>query len=323
MKGKFGKVGLLCLAVLLGLGAMGVALAHWQQPVTIKTTVSTGKWSGCVAAGGDGGVFTNKHNKRTNQHLKVHALSLIDDDTIIFATDKKDAQFKGWGDTYWGAPFSQSDLWSLNMCTGTSQLYLDGDWIMDNPKYQIRSAHHYQEEGLDYLLMTIKSGKAKVGTPPVSFNSNDIFRLHIDRADPDYGKAELLYTIDSDGKKGKKGDDPEVKVVALCQRDDGIILFSTHGDATIDEAKFKEGTVIEFNPGADTYTELFYDEDILPGEQHHPEIHALATLPWPDQRLLLVFNQEVIGSDDKSIFSEDIAIWDIDTINLHISMRDF
>jgi len=315
MKGKFGKVGLLCLAVLMGVGAMGVALAYWQKPLNMETNVSTGKWIGCVVTGGDGGVF--------NQHLKVHALSLIDDDTIIFATDKKDAQFKGWGDTYWGAPFSKSDLWSLNMCTGTSQLYLDGDWIMANPKYEIRSAHYYQEEGLDYLLMTINSGskdKDKVGTPPASFNKNDIFILHIDPADPDYKQAEFLYSI---------GDDPEVRVVALCRRDDGIILFSTHGDATIAGIDFKEGTVIKFNPGADltdpsddTYTELFYDEDILPGEQD-PEIHALATLPWPDERLLLVFNKEVTGNNDISIFSEDIAIWDIDTINLHISMRDF
>lgn len=44
MKGKFGKTGLLCLAVLLALVGVGVGLAHWQETVTIEETVETGTW---------------------------------------------------------------------------------------------------------------------------------------------------------------------------------------------------------------------------------------------------------------------------------------
>ena len=60
MKGKFGKAGLLCLAVLLALVGVGVGLAHWQETLTIEETVETGTWE----LGGTPGFWGNwdSHN---------------------------------------------------------------------------------------------------------------------------------------------------------------------------------------------------------------------------------------------------------------------
>lgn len=42
MKGKFGKIGIISLALILALGSLGAAFAFWSEPVTIAGTVSTG-----------------------------------------------------------------------------------------------------------------------------------------------------------------------------------------------------------------------------------------------------------------------------------------
>ena len=44
IKGNFSKLGVLCLVLVLGLGMMGVGLAHWQDTLTIGGTVTTGQW---------------------------------------------------------------------------------------------------------------------------------------------------------------------------------------------------------------------------------------------------------------------------------------
>jgi len=262
-----------------------------------------------VAAGGTGGDYT------TNPEMV--ALSLIDENSIIFATQQPNAQFQGWGEAAPGAPFGQDDLWSLNMATGIGARYLDGDDVMTSPNYKINGVHYYQDGGLDYLLMTIET-TGDVGTPPVSFAVGDIFKLHIDPADPQQWQTELVYTI------------PGADVVALSQRDDGTILFSMHTATTLGGTQFYRAEVIEYDPVGGTYTLLFDANDIIPGNPNL-EIDCLAVLPAPDERLLLSFTVDgITGSDGQLIGAEDIAIWDMgpdgiantadDTINLHISM---
>lgn len=67
MKGKFGKTGLLCLAVLLALVGVGVGLAHWQETVTIEETVETGTWE----VGGTPGFWGSwdSHNTYTEAEI--------------------------------------------------------------------------------------------------------------------------------------------------------------------------------------------------------------------------------------------------------------
>lgn len=75
MKGKFGKIGLLCVAVLLALVAVGVGLAHWQQSLTIGGTVNTGSWG----SGETPGFWENwdRHNTYTEDEI-VGFLTAID-----------------------------------------------------------------------------------------------------------------------------------------------------------------------------------------------------------------------------------------------------
>ncbi len=271
---------------------------------------------GSVAGGGEGGDY------KTNPEMA--ALSLISEFTIIFTTQQPNARFKGWDDEDYGEPFGHDDLWSVNMATGIGALYLDGEDVMTNPKYKINGVHYYQDEvdGCDYLLMTIHTTD-DVGTPPVEFNNNDIFKLRL--TDPEQYEAELMYTIGAD-------------VVALSARGLGdaepandIILFSISDQtAILGGTEFHRGEVIKFD--GSTYTRLFDADDILPGNPNLV-LDALAVLSESDPRLLLSFDVDpVTGSDGGPIKSQDIAIWDPDpdgdpstdddTITLHISMSD-
>jgi hypothetical protein len=76
MKGKFGKLGLLGLAVLLSLAAVGVGLAHWQETLTVETTATTGRWK---EVGGSPGFWKNwdRHNTYTETEI-VGFLSAVD-----------------------------------------------------------------------------------------------------------------------------------------------------------------------------------------------------------------------------------------------------
>jgi len=67
MKAKFGKIGILCLAVLLALVAVGVGLAHWQDTVTIEETVETGTW----AVGGSPGFWGNWDSHKTYTETEI------------------------------------------------------------------------------------------------------------------------------------------------------------------------------------------------------------------------------------------------------------
>jgi len=42
MKGKLGKTGIICLALVLSLGTVGAVFAFWSEPVTIVSTANTG-----------------------------------------------------------------------------------------------------------------------------------------------------------------------------------------------------------------------------------------------------------------------------------------
>jgi len=274
---------------------------------------------GAVAEGGEGGEY------RTNEETR--ALSLIDENTIIFTTQNS-SKFMGREDTDFGDWIYPCDLWSLNMATGKAHLYLDGDDIGLGTKYKIKGVHYYQEGGSDYLLISVRDND-KVGID--TFKSNDIIRLEVgvavntdDPADP-YPYISAVNSV-------KTFDTLGAGIFALSRWDDtGIILFSMHDeDVILGGTRFFRGEVIEFNPTEGTYTSLFNANDIIP--EPHPvlEIDCLAVLSESDPRLLISFTVNgVTDSNGEIMNSEDIAIWDPgdpddpndDTINLHIGMR--
>jgi len=269
---------------------------------------------GSIEEGGEGGEYG------TNEEMR--ALSLIDEYTIIFTTQNR-SEFWGREDDQSepGTVIEPEDLGLLNMATGTGALYLDGDLVMDDPKYSIKGVHYYQEGGLDYLLISVHNND-KVGTD--TFYSNDIIKLEVEVAvnddDPDnpypyISRVNSIVRFDTLG----------VGIFALSRRDDtGIILFSMHdAGAILGGTQFYRGEVIEYDPSTGEYSPLFEAKYILPGNPSL-ELDCLAVLSESDPRLLLSFTSDagVTGSDGEEIQAEDVAIWDPgdDTINLHISM---
>ncbi|MBA7588932.1 hypothetical protein ES708_31003 [subsurface metagenome] len=218
------------------------------------------------------------------------------------------------------------------MATGLGALYLDGDDVMSHPKYRISGVQYYHDEvdGHDYLLMTIKT-KDEVGTPPIEFYNNEIFKLHVDPADPQQWKAELVHTIDAAlnalSAQGLGDDEPT----------NDIILFSIFTqNAILGGIEFHRGEIIAYYPDTGVY-DLKVDTIAILGyipEQPVLIIDCISVLSDSDPRLLLSFSSDagVTGSDGKEIQAEDIAIWDPgvdgiantedDTINLHISMTE-
>jgi len=198
---------------------------------------------GAVAAGGEGGEY------KTNE--ETVALSLINEDSIIFTTQNK-SKFWGREEDILG-PGTEIDPWDLgvvNMATGTGALYLDGDLVMANPNYRINGVHYYQEGGSDYLLMTIKT-TAQVGTE--TFNNNDIIKLPVtlDISDPvhpfvnwvDVANIVSLYTI------------PGVDLVAISRQDGGPFSLPDVGDEfTITDATGGDSGIITVTAGSISVT---------------------------------------------------------------------
>lgn len=84
MKTKFGKIGLLSVAVLMALVAVGVGLAHWQETLTIETTVETGTWE----VGGSPGFWENWDSHNTYPETQIFAfLTFIDGDSHWLVPD--------------------------------------------------------------------------------------------------------------------------------------------------------------------------------------------------------------------------------------------
>jgi hypothetical protein len=56
-RNPFARAGILCLALVLGLGGMGVGLAHWTETLTVGGTVGTGEWGTCETGYAHGGIY--------------------------------------------------------------------------------------------------------------------------------------------------------------------------------------------------------------------------------------------------------------------------
>ena len=281
---------------------------------------------GTVGQGGEGGEY------KTNEEMA--ALSVLDAYSIIFTT-ANNSEFWGREDDKElpGVPITPCDLGRLDISTGLGSLYLDGDDVMVQPKYNINGVHYYHDnvDGYDYLLMTLKTSE-EVGTPPVTFSNNDIFRLHIDPDDPLQWQTELLYTIDADliglSARGLGDSEPANDVILFCMSDNNAVLGGI---------EFHNGDIIEYYPSTGDYALKVDVEAILGeiGEQPVLIFDCLSILSDPgDPRLLMSFTSDagVWGSNGRMIQAEDIAIWEPgedgipntedDTINLHISMTE-
>jgi hypothetical protein len=280
---------------------------------------------GSVGEGGEGGQY------KTNEEMA--ALSVLDEYNFIF-TLQNSAEFWGREDdkALPGVQIEPWDLANLDFAAGHASTWLDGDEVMTQPKYKINGVHFYHDEvdDYDYLLMTIKT-TADVGYPPVSYNNNDIFKLHIDPDDPARWTTELMYTINADliglSARGIGDAFPE---------NDVILFVMSNNTAILGGQEFHSGDIIEYYPDTGAYSRLVDVESILGDIPNQPTLifDCISVLPAPDPRILISFTSDagVTGSNGVEIQAEDIAIWDPgedetpntpdDTINLHISMTE-
>jgi hypothetical protein len=291
----------------------------------IKTTITAQVIVevGSIGEGGEGGQY------KTNEEMA--ALSVLDEYNFIF-TIQNQAEFWGREDdkALPGVYIEPWDLALLDFAAGHASMWIDGDDVMIQPKYKINGVHFYHDEvdDYDYLLMTIKT-MDDVGTPPVSYNNNDIFKLHIDPDDPNRWTTELLYTIDADliGISARGIGD------AFPENDD-ILFVMSNENAVLGGQEFHNGDIIQYNLDTDAYSRIVDVEGILGDIPNQPTLifDCISVLPDPDPRILISFTSDagVTGSNGVEIQAEDIAIWDPgedetpntedDTINLHISM---
>jgi predicted ribosomally synthesized peptide with SipW-like signal peptide len=88
MKRGFGKLGLICLALLICLAGMGVGYAHWSDTVTIEGTITTGTWD----KGGTIGFWKNwdKHNTYTQSQIEGWLQSIDANSTWLGPTNMTD-----------------------------------------------------------------------------------------------------------------------------------------------------------------------------------------------------------------------------------------
>lgn len=260
---------------------------------------------GAVGDGGLGGGFS--------QNKDTKGLCLISADTFIFTTDTPNSYFQGREDPDFGSGFGPSDLWLLNMATGTSASFLDSASLGLGTNYAISGIHYYREVD-DYLLLCVEDN-GTIGS--TTFSNSDIIKMQVDidwSSDPDHPRVtavngyEVLYTVSG------------ADLISLSRKANGNILFSLHTDSVIGG----RAQVLEYNP-SDGTSQMLFDADItLPGNPNL-ELDALSVLPAPDNRILLSFTVDpVTGSNGQQIKDEDIAVWNPadNTIVLYIGMDD-
>jgi len=80
----FGKLWLVCLALVLALAVCGVGYAHWSEMLYIEGTVSTGEWD----LGGTRGFWSAWNNHKTYTEDEIEGwLESIDDDSLWLVPD--------------------------------------------------------------------------------------------------------------------------------------------------------------------------------------------------------------------------------------------
>jgi len=84
MRKGFGKLWLVCLALVLALAVCGVSYAHWSGELSIEETVSTGEWD----VGGTRGFWSAWDNHKTYTADEIEGwLESIDDDSLWLVPD--------------------------------------------------------------------------------------------------------------------------------------------------------------------------------------------------------------------------------------------
>jgi len=289
---------------------------------------------GGVAYGGLGGTFGDPQQARS---ADMKALAVIDTDKLIFTGGSSALTFSGWNEEVGEHEnFSPTDLWLVNMSTGTSTMFLDNN-DLDLGGTDIAGVHYSHISGEDYLYLAFKTGGSIKG---LSFTTGDIVKLPITLNTDD----EDLPFVESTGQPSMHHSIPKVSISSFTMRDNGNILISFFDNKPkVGGVEYSNGQVIEYQTSSNSYIlEPIFDvrTGFFTADISNLVIDAMAVSKDINGNetsdILLGFSADVtyIYTDSETgeeieteIQNRDIAIWNEtdNTIKLHIGMagQDF
>ena len=163
--------------------------------------------------------------------------------TIILSTDDTETQS--------GLTFGRDDLVEYNPTTYTSTLYFSGDLFSGSA--DIDAVHILENDNI--IISTI--GSATLGG--LSFGIGDLIEYN-----PTTDTATLYFDQDLFSQTEN--------VDAAFILDNGNIILSTVGDATLGGLSFEAGDLIEYNPTTDTAT-LYFDASLFTDTENIDAVH--------------------------------------------------
>ncbi|NIP23226.1 MAG: PEP-CTERM sorting domain-containing protein [Phycisphaerae bacterium] len=180
--------------------------------------------------------------------LSVLFASPVSATTIILSTDNTE--------TLGGLTFDQDDLAEYNPTTGTATLYFDG--ILFSGPADIDAAHVLDTGNI--VLSTV-AGETLGG---LTFGKGDLVEY-----DPTTDTATLF--LDENLFSSSQ---PNIDAAYIL--DNGNIILSTTGNATIGGLGFGKDDLIEYNPTTDVAT-LFFDGNLFSGNENIDAVNLLTS----------------------------------------------
>ncbi len=150
---------------------------------------------------------------------------------------------------------------------GAVQEDLDAIHLMSNGHYLLSTATASTVDGVFYL-------------------AGDIFEF-----DPDTGTASEFFDVNLFGSTAVN-----VDAVYLIEGgpDDGNLILSTTGNATLGGLTFRHGDLVKYDPDSDTAT-IFFDQDEITGTLSQKNIEGLHVTPTGDLIITVAISNGTLG----------------------------
>jgi outer membrane protein assembly factor BamB len=183
----------------------------------------------------------------------IDAAHVLDNGHIALSTDSD--VWIGWS---W---FEDGDLIDYDPVMGTATTLLNEDELFGPGREDIDAVHVIDS---DHFILSTETD-ARIGA--LSFEDGDLVEYELST-----GTATLFF--DEGTFEGPPGRNENIDAVHVL--DNGDIILSTDGRATLDFQDFDDGDLIHYDPGTGTAT-LFFDEDWFsgPGNEDIDAAHVL------------------------------------------------
>lgn len=214
----------------------------------------------------DGALFSDWPN--------IDAVHVLDNGNIILSTKT--------GATLGGLAFGDGDLIKYNPTTDTSTLYFDESLFVGGNE-DITSVHIFDNGNI--ILSTTDS--AELGG--LNFTNGELIEYN-----PNLDVATLFFD------NNLFSDSEDIDAIHIL--DNGNIILSTVGSATLGGLSFADGDLVEYNPTTDIAT-LYLDEGLF-GNNADVDAVYVTTLPEPATIALLGLGFLVLIKNRKRMHSQ-------------------